>query len=233
MGIGQSSGGGSSKGGQATPMQQQVAPQQLGGAPAGFGVMREYDGPMQRPMMQPGQPMMPPMQQPMMPPQPSPAEMERMQSLQQAFENTDAYRNYRNMPLEQQRAVTSNPFTNVPEYQAFQNASQAMNQQMQERQQQYAMQQQQAQQQMMQELMMLRQQAAMGQAPMRNQSAIAQPTVQQPLAPQVAQPIAPQVDRRPVNPAQADRSPINPAQVRPTPIRRSGLEALMARRRQR
>jgi len=222
MGIGQSSGGGSSKGGQATPMQQQVAPQQLGGAPAGFGVMREYDGPMQRPMM-------PPMQQPMMPPQPSPAEIERMQSLQQAFENTDAYRNYRNMPLEQQRAVTSNPFTNVPEYQAFQNASQAMNQQMQERQQQYAMQQQQAQQQMMQELMMLRQQAAMGQAPMRGQSVIAQPTVQQPLAPQVAQPIVPQV-AQPVAPAPQTLSPVV---RRPTPIRRSGLEALMARRRQR
>lgn len=228
MGIGQSSGGGSSKGGQATPMQQQVAPQQMGGAPAGFGVMREYDGPMQQPMMQPGQPlqqpMMPPMQQPMMPPQPSPAEMERMQSLQQAFENTDAYRNYRNMPLEQQRAMTSNPFTNVPEYQAFQSASDAMNQQMQQRQQQYAMQQQQAQQQMMQELMMLRQQAAMRQAPVGDQTTIAQRIV-----PQVAQPIVPQV-AQPVVPAP---QALSPAVRRPTPIRRSGLEALMARRRQR
>lgn len=202
MGIGQSSGGGSSKGGQATPMQQQVAPQQLGGGLAPVFDMRGYDGPMQQPMMQ----------QPMMPPQPSPAEIERMQSMQQAFENTDAYRNYRNMPIEQQRAVTSDPFTNVPEYQALQSASQAMNQQMQQRQQQYDMQQQQAQQQMMQELMMLRQQAAMGRTPVRDLTQV---------TPQVAQPVAPAPQT------------LSPAIRRPTPIRRSGLEALMARRRQR
>lgn len=209
MGIGQSSGGGSSKGGQAAPMQQQVAPQQMGGGLAPGFDMRGYDGPMQRPMMQIAQPVAP---APPMPPQPSPAEIERMQSLQQAFENTDAYRNYRNMPIEQQRAVTSDPFTNVPEYQALQSASQAMNQQMQQRQQQYDMQQQQAQQQMMQELMMLRQQAAMGQTPVRELTQV---------TPQIAQPVAPAPQT------------LNPAVRRPTPIRRSGLEALMARRRQR
>ncbi len=142
----------------------QMPPQSFGGMPPqDFGQM---------PQMQPFQP--------------PPAQLERLQSLQQQFTNTDAFRNFDRMTPEQKQAAAmgGDPFANIPEFQAMNAAQQEIAQQQQQYNQQQQMMQQQAQQQMMQELMMLRQQQAE-----RQQQSI------QPAASPAAQPITPTQQR--------------------------------------
>jgi hypothetical protein len=127
----------------------------------------------------------------MQPFQPPPAQLERLQSLQQQFTNTDAFRNFDRMTPEQRQAASmgGDPFANIPEFQAMNAAQQEIAQQQQQYNQQQQMMQQQAQQQMMQELMMLRQQQA------ERQRQSIQPAAMQPAASPAAQPITPTQQR--------------------------------------